>query len=128
MRQWQINPMVMCRQHLMGEHVEHHMFWGSIKKKLSMRGYLDNNLLEPLSLLERHDALVTEMLRRGYNHHSPLHFDTKVLQYLGTDIDWKINRTKAGVDLLSRCPLCLERFKYLFDKGKIYGTGDPKSI
>ena len=118
--------MIMCRQHLMGEHVEHHMFVGSMKKQLSMTGYLDNNLLEPLTLLTRHDALVAEMLRRGYNHYSPLEFSEDTISYLGNDIYRRINRTSAGVDLLSRCPLCRERFKYLFDKGKINGTGDLK--
>lgn len=128
MRQWQINPIIMCRKHLMGEHVEHHMFWGSMKKKLSMRGYLDNNLLEPLSLLERHDTLVAEMLRRGYNHHTPLDFDLQTIQYLGQiDINTKINRASARNDLLSRCPLCVQRYNFLLEKGRIEENGTSNS-
>ena len=38
MRMWMVPVQYMCRKHLLGEHVEHHMLVGSIHKGLSMRG------------------------------------------------------------------------------------------
>jgi len=72
MRMWNVDPQKMCRKHLLGEHVECHMFVGAINKGLSIKGYINNDLLEPQTLRQRHDLLVTEMIRRGYNHKSPL--------------------------------------------------------
>lgn len=104
MRQWMVDPRIMCRKHLLGEHVEHHMFVGSINKGKSMDGFLKNNLLEPLALTERHAALVQEMERRGYNHNSPLpvaHFEKNDPALLVT-----IDRQSALDDLIGRCPEC----------------------
>jgi len=77
MRQWMIDPRKMCRRHLQGEHVEIHMVTGSLKLKKKIFGYIRNNLLEPLSLLTRHQELVSEMTRRGYHHKSPIDVDLK---------------------------------------------------
>jgi len=105
-----VNPRQMCRKHLLGEHVEHHMFVGSLNKKLSMSGYIENNLLEPLALVARHDSLVEEMTRRGYNHQSPLpEFD---LTYLNPEErEYRIDREEAAADLFNRCPDCRARRK-----------------
>lgn len=59
-------PRLMCRKHLMGEHVEMHMFIGGMRKGISMEGYAENELFEPASLLKRHDDLALEMAARGY--------------------------------------------------------------
>ena len=72
MRMWNVNPKTLCRKHLLGEHLEIHMFVGSINKKISMKGYLEKGFLEIHNLKKRHDALVEEMESRGYNHKSPL--------------------------------------------------------
>ncbi len=113
MRQWMCDPRIMCRQHLLGEHVEHHMFMGSIVKGLDMSGYLKLNLLEPASLFKRHDELVDEMGKRGYNHRSPLLCPpyTAVVPervYLGTDRVWsvkvKVDRAASLAELLRRVP------------------------
>ena len=45
MRMWMVDPKIMCRKHLLGEHVEHHMFVGTINKRISIVGYLRDNLL-----------------------------------------------------------------------------------
>lgn len=115
MRMWMVNPACMCGKHLRGEHVEHHMFIGALKRKKSMRGFIDNNLLQPLSLLERHDAIAKEMIKRGYKHISPLiDFESirnerliKVyLEYLGDDKLAKVDAEKSLQDLIDRCPEC----------------------
>ena len=46
MRMWNVNPKTLCRKHLLGEHLEIHMFVGSINKKISMKGYLEKGFLE----------------------------------------------------------------------------------
>lgn len=110
MRQWLVNPRCMCMKHLMGEHVEHHMFVGSLKKRTGIDGFLENNLLEPTLLESRHAALASEMLRRGYNHKSPLEIPDGLFDYLTEEqVNWKIDRKKAESDLLSRCEECRKR-------------------
>jgi len=40
MRQWMCDPRFMCNKHLFGEHVEHHMFIGTLERKKSINGYI----------------------------------------------------------------------------------------
>lgn len=83
MRQWFLPPELLCRKHLLGEHVEIHMFEGTILRGCNISGYLKKGLLYAPSLLLRHEDIVAEMLRRGYNHNSPSRFDQ-----LGELPDW----------------------------------------
>lgn len=118
MRMWMVDPRIMCRQHLLGEHVEHHMFVGSIAKGLDMTGYLKLNLLEPASLFKRHEELVEEMGKRGYNHKSPLLCPpcapvVPERVYIGVERVWsigvKVDRDASLAELLRRCPECRAR-------------------
>ncbi len=75
MRIWDLSPRVLCRQHLLGEHRELHALWVVITQK--RKGYANHpetkrwvGKLRALYL--RHDALVAEMTRRGYQHHTDL--------------------------------------------------------
>ena len=72
MRIWNVDPTKMCRQHLLGEHLEIHMFVSCINKGKNLAGYIDKGLLDVNLLATRHEALVQEMLTRGYTHSSPL--------------------------------------------------------
>ena len=72
MRLWLVDPRIMCRQHLLGEHVECHAFVGTINKGVRVKGYLRDNLLQINMLVIRHEELAEEMKSRGYNHKSPL--------------------------------------------------------
>jgi hypothetical protein len=75
MRIWDLPPSKLCRNHLLGEHSELHALWSILTKKkkgyarhpetLRWRGKLK-------ALYHRHDLLVKELVRRGYNHQSPL--------------------------------------------------------
>ena len=106
MRQWLVNPKLLCRKHLLGEHVEHHMFVGSIKKGFSVEGYLRDGFLEPRTLYPRHAELALEMQRRGYNHQSPLpEVNTSHLR------DGNIIIKRNIEDLRSRCDECSTRIK-----------------
>lgn len=106
MRMWMVDPRIMCRKHLLGEHVELHMFVGTLKKGISVHGYLADNLMEPESLYTRHEVLVAEMESRGYNHKSPL-------EQVPTPLARPINKQAALAELLRRCPECAEQYRKL---------------
>jgi len=72
MRMWSVNPEFLCQKHLCGEHVECHMFVGTIKKGISIKGYIEKGLVNPAGIILRHDALADEMICRKMNHKSPI--------------------------------------------------------
>ena len=69
---WGVKPSKLCSQHLLGEHVEMHMFVGTLNKGSSVTGYLEKGLVELDKIRDRHDELVVEMKNRGMEHQSPL--------------------------------------------------------
>ncbi len=107
MRMWLINPKIMCNRHLLGEHVEMHMFIGSINKGKSLDGYILNGELDISKIEKRHEELEQEMLLRGMKHHSPLEeFSINKINFLGNLIDVDKNLK----ELLSRCKDCKRRY------------------
>lgn len=109
MRMWMVDPARMCDKHLLGEHVELHMFIGAMKRGTGMRGFLENNLLEPLAMLGRHDAIVDEMEKRCMRHKSPM-TSYEVVHALSMLTDderrVKIDREAAHTELMNRCAKC----------------------
>jgi hypothetical protein len=101
---WMVNPRIMCRQHLLGEHVEIHMFSGTLNRKKSVKGYLEKGLLEIHNLYNRHEELVKEMKRRGYQHHSEVDEKWKLVDKAGL-----INEKKSLNELTNRCLKCKRR-------------------
>lgn len=99
MRMWRIDTSKLCRNHLLGEHLEMHMFVGTILKNKSLNGYIDGGLIEVHNIQKRHGELVVEMLRRGYNHKSSL---PKFQSYIAG----KIDIDKNIQDLKNRCKEC----------------------
>jgi len=97
---WNVDVSKMCKNHLLGEHLEMHMFVGSINKGTSMDGYLEKGLLEIHNLKNRHKELVTEMLNRGYVHKSPLPALHKIIKNGIVDIE------KNKKNLHDRCKEC----------------------
>jgi hypothetical protein len=104
MRQWNVDPKFLCNQHLLGEHVEHHMFAGCLLKGISLRGYIEKGLVEVHRLQKRHNQLVGEMKRRGMNHKSP--FPNVELYRKG-----KINVSENIKELKNRCLKCKEKIE-----------------
>jgi len=101
-----VDPKIMCRNHLLGEHAEIHMFVWNIERNHSVKGYLDNGLLETHNLYARHEELAQELRRRGYQHNSEL------------DARWKRSKKAGAVDkkrsleqLIDRCTTCRERYR-----------------
>jgi hypothetical protein len=111
MRMWMVDPRIMCRQHLLGEHAEIHMFIGTISRGDSVKGYLEKGLLEIHSLCSRHDELVREMKRRNYRHDSAMSKKWKQARILGS-----IDKDKNLKQLVSRCQRCRERYERMFAK------------
>jgi hypothetical protein len=75
LRIWDIEPRKLCRQHLLGEHRELHAIWIVIiehKKGYSLHPETIRWHGKLKALYLRHEKLVKEMKKRGYNHHSPL--------------------------------------------------------
>jgi len=109
MRMWMVEPKIMCRKHLLGEHVELHMLVGSINKNKKLNGFIDNGLVEIVSITERHNELVEEMNNRGYNHNSSLpEFDLKP-EYK----ECFVNREESLNELISRCNECNKLYKVM---------------
>ena len=101
MRMWLVNPKDMCRNHLLGEHSEIHRAVGNLNHSGTWaRALIAKGFLEPCSFSARHKALADEMVRRGYNHQSPL--DTKGFEKL----DGKVNVKRSIKDLRERCKKC----------------------
>jgi hypothetical protein len=105
MRMWMVDPKLMCRQHLLGEHSEIHKHRHVFVKKWSVSNRIVGNQIEPSSMETRHDSLVKEMLRRGYNHKSP--YEQPDISYLpSTEQYYKVNVESSYSDLKNRCPHC----------------------
>jgi pyrimidine dimer DNA glycosylase len=99
MRMWMVNPQLMCRQHLLGEHVEINMLVGTLLRRKSVAGFVENDLIEVHSIRARHAELVREMSRRGMNHKSPLpKFRSRKLG--------KIDPRTNLIELQRRCKAC----------------------
>jgi hypothetical protein len=107
MRIWAVPTHLLCRKHLQGEHVETHMFLGTIEKGNSLQGFIDDGLFSVGLLRKRHDDLAREMLKRGGKHDSPLDFRVKDHPEIpkGNKIDVSANI----LELARRCPGCYER-------------------
>lgn len=77
MRVWDIHPKHLCRAHLLAEHRELHGLWNILTKHKAKGGYSHHPetlrwVGKTRALFNRHQALVREFARRGYQHHTPL--------------------------------------------------------
>ena len=104
MRMWLVNPDLLCRKHLLGEHVELHMLVGTIRKGRSIQGFLDNRLISTSKIKSRHDQLASEMVRRGFRHQS-------VLRYTDRKIKNAVSIQDNLIELARRCAECRARIE-----------------
>lgn len=110
MRLWMVDPEVMCYKHLLGEHFETHMFYGLIKLKRKLNGFVNNNKLEIKSLKSRHDELAKEMLKRGFKYNSEYKDDLDLSYIDQSLINKEMNTSESLNDLVSRCLECSLRY------------------
>lgn len=101
MRMWMVNPSLMCRKHLLGEHVELHMLAGSLRRGKRLGKLMQ--FVDPSSAYKRHGEIVEEMIRRGYRHESQLIMPTSEPQHMPIDAGASL------VELARRCEACKER-------------------
>lgn len=109
MRQWNVDPTKLCRQHLLGEHNEMHTFVGTINRwraggKGAMKDFpnsrfVTEGLVEVHTIRARHDELASELERRGLKHNSPL---IEFKEFVAGKIDVKANEVELG----RRCTQC----------------------
>ena len=100
---WGVDPKLLCDKHLRGEHLEMHMFVGSIRKKIHLGGYVEKGFIDTSKLRERHDKLAQEMKARGFAHRSELpefHLD----KHMGS-----VDTYQSLQELMRRCPECRSR-------------------
>lgn len=100
MRMWMTQPRTMCDQHLLGEHVELHMFVGTIRQGKSLQGYIDKKLVKVSNIVRRHTELTHEMRLRGMKHNTPIF----VPSYNGPDGELDVEANWQ--ELYRRCEKC----------------------
>lgn len=105
MRQWLVDPAVLCRKHLLGEHVESHMMAGALKAGKSVGGFIRDGLYDLSKLAERHEELAGEMRRRGYSHQSPL------IPVVWQGASGKVDVAANYAELSRRCLECAKLIK-----------------
>lgn len=111
-RMWMVDPKILCKNHLLGEHKEIHQLLGSIKRKIGITGYVKNNCVEVTSLVERHDILAEEIVRRGWNHKSPILYSQEDIlkmacSYLPeSEVQYIVDAKASLLDLKNRCSNC----------------------
>lgn len=116
MRMWMLDPSIMCQKHLCGEHVEIHMMIGTLKQGKKIDGYIKNNLCEPRCISIRHDMLAEEMVKRGYNHNSPICVEevSELISKLPVvQLLYRVNQAQSKIDLLGRCEECRKRYEQI---------------
>lgn len=114
-----VDPALMCRQHLLGEHVEIHMLAGTLRREKSIEGFLDRELIEPQNMQRRHDQLVGEMTKRGYNHRSPLIIPDCELPNGDVDVVYSIRELHRRCEHCRRLIDARERTRDLVGTGRL---------
>lgn len=111
MRVWDVDPKILCRQHLLGEHRELHGLWNILTKHGGVGGYAKHPetlrwVGRERALYLRHEALVAEFTRRGYRHGTPI---DECLAIGSAVQDTFINTLEEQLDILRakpcECPL-----------------------
>ena len=123
MRQWGIDTALLCRKHLLGEHVECHMALGTLRRGTRVKGYIEKKLLKIGAIHIRHEQLAKEIERRGMKHNSPMTKKDELLvkkmaetyiSNLGTD--GKLDIAGNIEELKKRCKQCNKNILNLLKK------------
>jgi hypothetical protein len=124
-RIWDLEPDVLCDRHLLGEHRELHGVWSILTT--GKRGYANHP--ETLrwggrlkALYVRHDGLVKEMKRRGFEHRSPLDSELATGAIRQTELLESIERQRERLRLRD-CPCFRDQVK-TGKHGSLIGTPD----
>lgn len=105
-----VEPKIMCRQHLIGEYRELFTILGILKRGTSIKGYIDNDLIEPSSILSRYNEVREEMISRGYKPMKEFMFSVELFNHLPVEqYSHIIDKEYSKKILLSRCAECSKR-------------------
>jgi hypothetical protein len=108
---WCIDPKLLCRKHLLGEHGELHKFRHNFVKKHNMNKRIELGQIDPVFMGIRHDELAKEIENRGYNHNSPYEQpDVNYIPDILLDYCY-INIEQNMQELKNRCPECRKRIE-----------------
>lgn len=82
MRVWDFPPEKLCDKHLIAQHHEIHCIWSIIQN--SLKGFSKHPEVvrwhgRAGSIIGVHNETVEVMLRRGFNHHSPIIAEENIL-------------------------------------------------
>lgn len=112
MRIWDINPRLLCRNHLLAEHRELHGLWNILTIHQGKGGYSHHPetlrwVGKTAALYARHEMLIQEFTRRGYTHHTPLDINlasglTKQDVFIATIVEQQIILKNKQCDCFSR--------------------------
>jgi hypothetical protein len=109
-----VNPKILCRQHLLGEHKEIHMLMGCLRINKTITGYMRNHLISLSDIYSRHEELVKEMHARGYKHASPIgEAEVALLIKRYENVMHYVALHKSILDLATRCDECHRNMAYL---------------
>jgi hypothetical protein len=116
-RLWIVDPATLCRQHLVAEHHESHVFLGKLKLRHKLDGYISAGLFALDDLRVRHEAVVAEMERRGMQHKTPFPAIDEVLA-LGAYLSPHppIDPDFSLTELHRRCPECRQLWETKYAK------------
>ena len=110
MRMWLVPQHLLCRQHFLGYHRELHTMWRSIElgKHHLIRGHTKLNQIDVSKILSEHEECEREMLRRGYNHQSPMpeHSQDVIQAFIDVNGVVPVDVEYSLKDLRERCPEC----------------------
>ena len=102
-----VDPQELCRKHLLGEHNELHKHLPSLRKGYNIKGrFFPIVQIELSNYTTRHDILVKEMLKRGYNHKSPLIDVPNFRKIYPKWFELKADIEYNLIDLSIRCKSC----------------------
>jgi len=110
-RMWLVEPELMCREHLLGEHNEIHKLLGGILYHpyglAILKGQVEDDNVDVARARARHDELVVEMKRRGYNHDDAAGWITSGVSHLFKRREVSVSRNLE--ELADRCEKCRSR-------------------
>lgn len=103
MRMWMIDPRLMCKKHISGEHNEIHKHLPSLYKGVSITGRMGPPAQIQLNALQsRHDELAQYL-----NHKSPLDVDYELIRHNYREhYHTRVDPDHNLADLVYRCADC----------------------
>ncbi len=110
-RQWNVNPELLCDNHLLGEYNEIHKLLGGVVNHphglAILRGQQDKNNVDLSTVSKRYERLQAEMARRGFKHDAVL-VHRPVFEH---GYETQISENRNLEDLWERCDKCRERIE-----------------